>query len=221
MPAYNEEAGIENTLSIITTLIGEYIYEIIVIDDGSSDNTLQIIKKFTKIKLIEHTINKGKSRSVAEGIQVASGDYIFLLDADLKNLDKKNIIDLIYPIENNTSKVSMSYRKNSWPLFPFKGIDYLTGERIFSKHYLINKISKIAQLPSYGLEVFINKIFINNKLTISVVPWTNVENTVAKNGKITFKDIKKTTKIWWNILCTISIFEMYYQNIKMLKLLVK
>ena len=221
IPAYNEEAEIENILSIITSLIGECIYEVIVIDDGSSDNTLKILKRFTKIKLIEHKINKGKSRSVAEGIQIALGDYIFLLDADLKYLNKKNIIDLTYPIESNISKISMSYRKNSWPLFPFKGIDYLTGERIFPKHYLVKKISKIAQLPSYGLEVFINKIIINNKLSISIVPWINVENTMIKNGKINFKDIEKTTKIWWNILCTISIFEMYYQNIKMLKLLVK
>lgn len=221
IPAYNEEIEIENILSIITPLIGEYIYEVIVINDGSKDNTNQIVKKFTKIKLIEHKINKGKSCSVAEGIQTALGDFVFLLDADLKFLNKENIVDLIYPIENKTSLVAISYRKNSWPLFPFKKIDYLSGERILPKYYLKEKISEIAQLPSYGLEVFINKIIINNKLNISVVPWINVENTIGKNGKIRFKDIKKSTKIWWNILSTISIFEMYYQNIKMLKLLVK
>ncbi|MBU0611947.1 glycosyltransferase family 2 protein, partial [Patescibacteria group bacterium] len=162
IPAYNEEKGIGNVLSVVVPLVGKYLYEVIVVDDGSSDNTKQIVKKFTQTKLIEHTTNEGKSKSVADGIKIAGGDYIFMLDADLKFLNEKNIIDLIDPIEKNIAQVSMDYRKNSWPLFPFKGIDYLSGERIMPKYYLSEKINKMSLLPSYGLEVFLNRIIIKN-----------------------------------------------------------
>lgn len=213
IPAYNEGERIEKILNIISG--HPLIYEIIVIDDGSKDNTKNIVKKFTEINLIEHKVNEGKSKTVADGIKASTGDYVFLLDADLKFLNEQNIIDLINPIENNISSVSISFRRNSWPLFPFKTIDYLSGERILPRSFLIEQIEKISTLPSYGLEVFINKIIIKNKLRIKIIKWPNVENNLIQNTW------QKTLKIWWNILCTISIFEMYSQNIKMLRLLVR
>jgi glycosyltransferase involved in cell wall biosynthesis len=219
IPAYNEEEGIINILPVVIPLLDKYLYEIIVVDDGSKDKTKQIVEGFPQVKLIVQETNRGKSRTVADGIRASKGDYIFLLDADLKFLNENNIIDLLAPIENNTADVSISYRKNSWPLFPFKKIDYLSGERILPKSYLIEKIDQMSLLPSYALEVFINKIIINNKLAISVVQWPNVENNFSQNKRGWFKGISTIIKVWWNILCTISIFEMYYQNIKMAQLI--
>jgi glycosyltransferase involved in cell wall biosynthesis len=221
IPAYNEEGGIGNVLHVVVPLVGKYLYEIIVIDDGSKDNTKEIVRNFPKINFIEHPKNKGKSKTVADGIKASGGDYIFLLDADLKFLNEGNILDLINPIENDISKVSIGYRKNAWPLFPFKKIDYLSGERILPKKFLMEKIDKMEELPSYALEVFINRIIVKNKLSIKVVPWPNVENVFSQNKRGFLKGIRTVLKVWWNILCTISIFEMYYQNIKLAKLLVK
>src|SRR5205814_593344 len=102
------------------------LFEVIVIDDASSDQTKKIVKKFPAATLIAHEKNEGKSRAVADGIAVATGDWIFLLDADLRFLNQKNIIDLITPIARGEADVAISYRKNAWPLFPFKNIDYLS-----------------------------------------------------------------------------------------------
>jgi len=221
IPAHNEEEDIRNVLSVVIPLLDKYLYEIIVVDDGSKDNTNNIVKEFASIVLIENKKNQGKSKSVANGIRASKGDYIFLLDADLKFLNEQNIIDLISPIENDVSLVSISYRKNSWPLFPFKKIDYLSGERILPKTYLMEKIDKMSLLPSYALEVFINKIIIKHKLSISVVQWPNVENTFSQDKRGWTKGIKDIIKVWWNILCTISIFEMYGQNIKLTKQIIQ
>lgn len=221
IPAYNEEKGIGNILSLVVPLIGECLYEVIVINDGSTDNTAQIIKQFPSVIFIDNKVNKGKSKSVCDGIINANGDYIFLLDADLKFLNKKNINDLIFPIENDISQVSISYIKNSWPLFPFKRINYLSGQRILPKSYLLNRIKDINLLSSYGLEVFINRIIIKNKLSIKVIQWPSVENNFSQNKRGWLKGIKNNIKVWWNILYTVSIFEMYYQNIILIRLIVK
>lgn len=221
IPAYNEEAGIGNTLSVVTPLLGSALHEVIVIDDCSLDKTKEIIKSFASVKFIEHSVNGGKSRTVADGIRASTGDYILLLDADLRFLNAQNIIDLIDPIQSNKAKVAISYRKNAWPLFPFKEIDYCSGERILPKSMIMPFISDIEGLASYGLEVFLNRITIREKLSISVVKWPNVENVFNQQKHGWWRGWVIVIGIWSNVLSTASIFEMYSQNINMKKLLVK
>lgn len=221
IPAYNEEKGIGDVLFVVVPLIGKYLHEVIVVDDGSSDKTKQIVKSFSGADYIEHPKNMGKSKTIADGIRAAKGDFIFMLDADLKFLNEKNIRDILYPIEQNISDVSISMRKNSWPLFPFKKIDYLSGERILPRFCFMEKIAEMELLPSYGLEVFLNKIIIKNKLSITVVEWKNVENNFSQDKRGIWKGSRVILGVWSDILCTISIFEMYYQNIKLIQLIKK
>ncbi|MFA6257821.1 MAG: glycosyltransferase family 2 protein [Candidatus Paceibacterota bacterium] len=223
IPAYNEEKGIDKILSIIVPLIGKVVYEVIVIDDGSQDRTREIIKKFTTVNLIEKNVNEGKSAAVADGINISKGDYIFLMDADLQDLNEKNIRDLINPIENGISDVAISYRKNAWPLpfSPFKEIDCLSGERILPKTPVITSLEEMKQLPSFGLEIFLNKKIILNDMRITIVQWPNVENVFPQNKRGWFRGIKQMLKMWLDMLSTASIIEIYSQNIKMKKLLVR
>jgi glycosyltransferase involved in cell wall biosynthesis len=218
IPAYNEEAGIGPTLDVVSKLVGRVLHEVIVVDDGSIDRTKNIAKNYL-VTLIENETNIGKSKTVARGIEASSGDYIFLLDADLKNLSKENIIDLVTPIQDGTAEMSISYRKNAWPLFPFKKIDYLSGERILSKSLLFPALSEIKKLTSYGLEVFINRIVIKENMKIAVVPWLNVENVFNQDKRGWLSGTMVVIKIWLNVLSTVSLFEMYYQNIKMIRLI--
>lgn len=219
IPAYNEEKNIKNVLSVVVPLIGKALCEVIVVNDSSKDNTKGILGNFSKIRIIENSSNQGKSRSVANGIEASIGEYILMLDADLKFLNKKNIVDLIKPIRNNTSKMSIAFIKNSWPLFPFKKIDYLCGQRILPKNLLMENICEIKSLPNYGLEVFINKIVIEKSLDIEVVNWSNVEGELDKAKSGWWKGVKKIVKVWSNVISTISIFEMYWQNMRMIQLL--
>jgi glycosyltransferase involved in cell wall biosynthesis len=223
IPAYNEEKGINKVLSTIVPLIGKVIHEVIVIDDGSQDRTREIIKKFTTVNLIEKNVNEGKSAAVADGINISKGDYFFLMDADLQDLNEKNIRDLISPIENGVSDIAISYRKNAWPLpfSPFKEIDCLSGERILPKTIVITSLKEMEQLPSFGLEIFLNKKIILNHMRISIVQWPNVENVFPQNKRGWFRGIEQMLKMWLDMLSTASIIEMYSQNIKMKKLLVQ
>ena len=192
IPAYNEEKNIENIVSTVVPLIGKIIYEVIVIDDCSRDATKEIVKKFSEVKLLE------------------------------KNLNEKNIMDIINPIKNDISDITLSYRKNAWPLIfsPNKDIDALTGERILPKKLLINYIKDIKELPCFGLEVFLNKIIIQNNMRISIVKWSNVENVFPQHKRGLFKGVKQNIKMLLNIFAVVSLPELYSQNIKLKKLLV-
>ena len=87
VPVYNEEKTVINILERLNqTKVDKVEYEIIVINDGSTDNTKNLLENNKKLFsiLINNERNSGKGFSVKEGLKVASGDYIIFQDADLE-----------------------------------------------------------------------------------------------------------------------------------------
>ncbi len=88
IPAYNEEHGIaqiiERTLSIRSRLreVGVEDMELIVVDDGSRDNTTAIAARYPEVRLIRHVTNKGYGAALKTGFSHARGDLLGFLDAD-------------------------------------------------------------------------------------------------------------------------------------------
>ena len=85
--SYNEEKTIIEILNRLkNTKKNDYEYEIIVVNDGSTDNSLKLLEQSSNLynKLINLGKNKGKGFAVKEGLNIASGDYIIFQDADLE-----------------------------------------------------------------------------------------------------------------------------------------
>jgi dolichyl-phosphate beta-glucosyltransferase len=86
--AYNEAGIISDTVQRIAGYLHEkYPYEIVVVDDGSSDNTLEILKemesRFAALRVIRNGANEGKGSAVKKGVLAARGEFILFTDADL------------------------------------------------------------------------------------------------------------------------------------------
>jgi dolichyl-phosphate beta-glucosyltransferase len=87
IPAYNEEGRIGATLDkVLGYLDGKsFVWEIIVVDDGSNDNTTGVVKAYGDrgVVLLSNNSNRGKGYSVKRGVMSARGDHILFSDADL------------------------------------------------------------------------------------------------------------------------------------------
>jgi glycosyltransferase involved in cell wall biosynthesis len=89
IPAYNESARIEATLDRVMSCVASegWDAEVLVIDDGSKDNTAGIVKRwmdvFPRLHLIQNPGNRGKGYSVRNGLLQAAGDIVMFTDADL------------------------------------------------------------------------------------------------------------------------------------------
>ena len=81
IPVYNEEVGIQKLLNKIIELKLNETYEILVINDGSSDQSLEVIKKYP-VKVYSHNANKGYGAALKTGIRKAHGDKVIILDSD-------------------------------------------------------------------------------------------------------------------------------------------
>jgi glycosyltransferase involved in cell wall biosynthesis len=82
IPAHNEEKAIGTVLDELIAVLEGQEYEIIVVDDGSTDNTAKIVQQKESVKLIQHPINKGYGAALKTGIKNATNDLISIIDGD-------------------------------------------------------------------------------------------------------------------------------------------
>lgn len=148
IPVYNEEKTIERLLKKVNDIsILDVEKEIIVIDDGSTDRTSNLIEKLHKegkIILIKHDRNQGKGAAIRSGLNHATGDYTIIQDADLE-YDPADIASLLTPIIEKKTEVVYGTRLRRLPNFK-------RDERTirFFIHYIGNKMLSIITSVFYG-----------------------------------------------------------------------
>ncbi len=119
IPVHNEEESIGNLIDEITNALSEkYQHEIIVVDDGSTDNTLDVLLKIKQnlptLRVVKHLKNSGQSTAVRTSVQYAKSAWIATLDGDGQN-DPADIPNLYNELTNNQNSdpwlVVAGYRK--------------------------------------------------------------------------------------------------------------
>jgi len=104
IPLYNEEDNIADLQAELASALASIPHEIIFVDDGSSDHTLDRIRRAPNTRILVFAKNTGQSAAMYEGIHAARGDVIVLLDGDLQN-DPNDIPRLLAEIDNGADLV--------------------------------------------------------------------------------------------------------------------
>ncbi len=109
----NEEDNVEPLLAAIDAALQSFTYEVILVDDGSSDATVKRIKEIadSHVKLIVFQKNYGQTTAMQAGIDAAQGEYIVTLDGDLQN-DPADIPMMLEILEREDWDVVAGNRKN-------------------------------------------------------------------------------------------------------------
>ncbi len=201
IPAYNEEAVIRGVLKSVKRQLrqSEFEYEIIVVNDGSTDNTVAQAKK-EKVKIISHPINRGLGGALGTGLAYAKkikAKLVVTFDSDGQH-DPKDIVKIIQPIISGEADVVIGSRTitgiKQIPLdrrvligasnilttllFSTKTTDSQSGFRAVSKK-AFQKISIITQ----GMEVsseFFSEVKQNN-LKMAEIPIKVIYNQYSRD----------------------------------------
>jgi len=115
IPVYNEEANLAALMSRLLPVLNDMgkSFEVILVDDGSKDNSLNLLKEFTaspNVKVIELTRNYGQHAAIMAGFSIVRGDMIITMDADLQN-PPEEIPNLVRVMEEGGYDVVGTIRK--------------------------------------------------------------------------------------------------------------
>ena len=142
IPMYQEELVIKECYKRIInvlTNIKDYDYEIICIDDGSKDNTFEILREIAlnddKVKVISFTRNFGQQAAVIAGLQTVDGDCAIIIDADLQ--DPPELIPDMLNLWEKGNKIIYGKRKKRKGESIFK----IVSAKVFYK--ILNKLADV------------------------------------------------------------------------------
>jgi len=213
IPAYNEENGIENVLNSIQKLGGDY--KLLVVDDGSTDNTYEVVKK-TGIDIIRHKNNKGYGAALKTGLRNANTNVVLFIDGDGQHdsADVERIAehmdeyDMVVGARNKNSEISLLRR-------PGKKIlaitaNYLSGHHIPDLNSGFRAIKKdkamefMHILPNtFSFTTTITLAFLKSGYDIKYVPI----QTVKRVGSSKIKPFRDGFRFIMLIIRTITLFE--------------
>ncbi len=140
IPVFNEELNIVNVLRNLHDVLDKHPAwrsEVIIIEDGSKDNTKTVLvaeaKKYGPMHMIFHEQNKGYTTSLKDGIAKASGRFLMYVGAD-EEFDCSELPSFVEPLLNNQADVVLGVRwqRNAYKLFRF----FLSVIYIFFLNYL-------------------------------------------------------------------------------------
>lgn len=212
IPVHNEEKSIEKILEKIFSIDFSCEKEVIIINDGSDDNTEKILSQLIKkhdFKLLEHKNNLGKGTAIKTGLKIINSDLVIIQDADLE-YDPNDIPILL---NNMTNELSAVYGKRGYNKWPQRSFYYVLGAKILThminilydenltdtytgyKLFNINKIGidllRNLQSTGFEFEAEITCRILANKGKIKEVPISYIPRNKKEGKHIGFKDAFK------------------------------
>jgi dolichyl-phosphate beta-glucosyltransferase len=222
IPAYNEEALIASTLECVNTYLSARPerYEILVVDDGSQDGTIESIQKWHKnidadIHVLSNPRNMGKGFSIQRGVQESRGTYIVFIDADLP-YELSAIEDFLKTLQNGCD---LAIGSRVLPGSDVKGVPvlrYVAGQ-VFSwmvqavlfrglpdtqcgfksfRSAAAREIFRRVTIGGFGFDV--EMLFIARKLKFKVqpVPVHMIEHRQRSRVRLLVDSLKMTTNLF-------------------------
>lgn len=197
IPAYNEENTVGDVVETIKKVSG--IHEIIVVSDGSEDNTAYIAKK-CGATVLELGENMGKGAAIKEGLVICKGDIVLLLDADLIGLTDRHITDLLAPVLKGEADMTVGVFSNGrlTTNLAQKIAPQLSGQRAVRKQ-ILDRIANLEDM-GFGIEMALTKHAEKENIRVAEIELEHLTH-IMKEEKFGFvKGFGQRIRMYWQIV---------------------
>lgn len=213
--AYNEEKTLKDViLSVSESLI---VSEIIVVNDGSSDNTKKIIEELQQeieITAIHLAENKGKGYAMAVGVENSIFDIMLFVDADQSNIIHGYINQLTNPLLKKESDMVLGYSTVNILNQDVNPLKILTGERALYKEDIIPILDKMKE-SRFGVETLLYFYYISIGKSIKFIRLKGMAHKDKYKKMSAFKATTGYINEGWEIAYTaINNYELLLKSVE-------
>jgi glycosyltransferase involved in cell wall biosynthesis len=202
IPAYNEASGITGVINVIRS--SAFINEIIVVDDGSGDQTgalaLEASKVDPRIQVITHPINRGKGQAFFSGVSACKNSIVITVDADLIGLKPEHIYSLVKPVLESQADMTLGIFRGGSLITDLShwATPWLSGQRCFRLE-MLRHVSRDAA-AGYGLETAISVAAKQRDWRVDHIIWRGVSHPPSEFHRGRMKGIMARICMYSQIL---------------------
>lgn len=197
VPAYNESERIEDVLKPLTR--ATKLDQIIVVDDGSTDDTAERIRKYD-VELISLPENQGKAAALDSGVKLARNEVLLFMDADLVGLKASHVDRMIQAYEESGVDMLLGvFRSGRLNTDIAQTIaPYLSGQRILTKE-IWNRVRKKEKMD-FGVEMALTKLSRKEKLCEEKIELSGVTHVMKEEKRGFSQGILDRLKMYSDIV---------------------
>jgi undecaprenyl-phosphate 4-deoxy-4-formamido-L-arabinose transferase len=176
IPTYKPEESLSRVIDEVTASLGDYILEIIVVDDGTplsnSNGVLDKIQKFSNMKIIRFSKNFGQQAAILAGYRMAAGDFVLTIDDD-GQCPIREAQKLIDAMDGSTDVVSGVYSRKAHPLS--KRLGSQIHELLLYSAFELNRGTKLSNFTLIRSYVAVSVAEFSGSLPY--LPWLILSRT--------------------------------------------
>ncbi|MDP1713153.1 MAG: glycosyltransferase family 2 protein [Anaerolineales bacterium] len=206
IPAFNEATNLRAVLDTVCAV--NWLKQIVVVDDGSTDGTLSIAEQVAdhdaRVLALRLPENQGKAGAMLAGVRALQTDIVMFLDADLLKISENHLRELYLPFENNECEMTIAVFRRGGLLTDasHRVAPYLTGQRCLRRTEAEEVLMPLAG-TRYGVEIGLTVHARRQEWRVRKIIWQGVTHRMKEQKRNGMAGMKSRWQMYRQIMAVV------------------